>query len=109
MRYLFLIDVNALYLYRFSFIDTSSRKQPILLVHALASRTYPLFRELNVNSVIAKPAHAERLFVSTSSLDSGEDTYTIRGFAYAGGGRRVSHVELSLDEGHTWALADVCV
>jgi nitrate reductase (NAD(P)H) len=59
-----------------------------------------------VNSVIAKPAHAETLFASTLDNDMNK-TYAIRGFAYAGGGRRISRVELSLDDGRTWNLADV--
>ncbi|KAI0086010.1 hypothetical protein BDY19DRAFT_895569 [Irpex rosettiformis] len=66
-----------------------------------------IITELNVNSVIAKPAHAETLFVSTSQGTCDEKSYTLRGFGYAGGGRRVTRIEISLDEGSTWALADV--
>ena len=60
-----------------------------------------------MNSVIARPAHAETLFISTADDASDEGSYSLRGFAYAGGGRRVTRVELSLDEGLTWTLADV--
>lgn len=79
-----------------------------------AIQTYANFHnsELNVNSAIAKPAHGETLFIpyehSSKEIVSG-DTYAVRGFAYAGGGRRISRVELSLDDGHTWTLADMCV
>ena len=31
----------------------------------------------------------------------------MRGYAYAGGGRRVTRVEVSLDEGETWTLASM--
>lgn len=60
--------------------------------------------ELNVNSVIAKPDHDETLIVSKHSSDN---FYTLRGYAYGGGGRRVTRVEVSLDEGETWNLADM--
>lgn len=33
--------------------------------------------------------------------------YVISGYAYAGGGRRVTRVEVSLDDGATWSLADI--
>ena len=38
---------------------------------------------------------------------TGRKTYDVRGYAYAGGGRRISRVEISLDNGVTWALADM--
>lgn len=56
-----------------------------------------------MNSAIAKPDHDEKLVVS-KHLES-DDTYAIRGYAYGGGGRRVTRVEVSLDEGATWSLA----
>lgn len=34
-------------------------------------------------------------------------TYTLRGYAYGGGGRRVNRVEITLDAGNTWILADI--
>jgi hypothetical protein len=36
-----------------------------------------------------------------------DDLYLVKGYAYAGGGRRVAKVEVSLDEGTSWKLADV--
>ncbi|KAL2267499.1 hypothetical protein VTJ83DRAFT_4776 [Remersonia thermophila] len=56
--------------------------------------------DLNVNSAVCYPAHDERVPLSGGS-------YALRGYAYAGGGRRVTRVEVTLDRGKTWALADV--
>ena len=56
-----------------------------------------------MNSTIAKPDHDETLIVSKRS--ESDDFYTVRGYAYSGGGRRVTRVEVSLDEGATWSLA----
>nr|AGO04408.1 nitrate reductase [Pisolithus tinctorius] len=67
-----------------------------------------IITDLNVNSAIAKPDHNETLVVAKHLLsDAVAPSYSIRGYAYAGGGRRVTRVEVSLDEGTTWALADV--
>lgn len=60
-----------------------------------------MIRELNVNSAIARPDHDEIL----SGKD--EDTYALQGYAYAGGGRRITRVEISFDEGRTWDLAEI--
>ncbi|KAI5837779.1 nitrate reductase [Morchella snyderi] len=59
--------------------------------------------ELSVNSAVAYPQNDERLDIE----ERAEDTYTVRGYAYAGGGRRVTRVEVSLDKGKTWALAPI--
>jgi len=58
--------------------------------------------DLNVNSATCFPAHDERVF-----LEDGPDTYKIRGYAYGGGGRRVTRVEVTLDKGKNWALASI--
>jgi nitrate reductase (NAD(P)H) len=58
--------------------------------------------DLNVNSAIAYPAHEEKLTLATAPL-----TYNVRGYAYAGGGRRVTRVDISLDKGSTWRLAEI--
>ena len=57
--------------------------------------------DLSTNSAIAYPAHNERL-----GLVNGPEMYRARGYAYAGGGRRITRVEVSLDQGRTWRLAD---
>lgn len=58
--------------------------------------------DLSTNSAIAHPAHEEQLcFVD------GPEMYRARGYAYGGGGRRITRVELSIDKGCTWRLADI--
>ncbi|KAJ0117948.1 nitrate reductase [Diaporthe amygdali] len=56
--------------------------------------------DLNTNSAMARPAHNERLDVSAQ-------TFKFQGYAYAGGGRRITRVELTLDRGKSWRLAEV--
>lgn len=58
--------------------------------------------DLSTNSAIAYPAHDERI-----SADTGRESYTARGYAYGGGGRRVTRVEVTLDKGKTWRLANI--
>ncbi|KAJ5727878.1 hypothetical protein N7493_005698 [Penicillium malachiteum] len=58
--------------------------------------------DLNVNSVAAYPEHEEVLDLATA-----EPTYTARGYAYGGGGRRITRVDISLDKGKSWRLADI--
>ncbi|TDZ65180.1 Nitrate reductase [Colletotrichum trifolii] len=58
--------------------------------------------DLNTNSVTAFPAHDEVI-----SLVDSPKSYRIRGYAYGGGGRRITRVELTLDRGKTWMLANV--
>lgn len=52
--------------------------------------------EMSVNSVIGSPADGE-------DVVAGE--VTVRGWAMAGGGRRVARVDLSVDGGRTWTVA----
>ncbi|KAG2067855.1 hypothetical protein BDR04DRAFT_1104460 [Suillus decipiens] len=64
--------------------------------------------ELNVNSAIATPDHNEKLYIDKIPDENGTiASYPIRGYAYAGGGRRVTRVEVSLDQGETWTLANI--
>jgi nitrate reductase (NAD(P)H) len=58
--------------------------------------------DLSTNSATAYPAHEEQL-----CLSNGPNSYQVRGYAYGGGGRRVTRVELSLDQGQTWKLAEI--
>lgn len=58
--------------------------------------------DLNTNSAICYPAHNEEL-----SLQGPAHAYKVRGYAYAGGGKRITRVELTLDKGKTWALANI--
>ncbi|KAF6764114.1 nitrate reductase [Ephemerocybe angulata] len=63
-----------------------------------------IIRDLNVNSAIATPDH-DQVLAATS--DSEEATFVLQGYAYAGGGRRVCRVEITLDEGSSWSLAEI--
>ncbi|QRV99692.1 nitrate reductase [Ceratobasidium sp. AG-Ba] len=65
-----------------------------------------IINDLNVNSAIAKPDHEETVSVPIPG-EGHEEFYSIRGYAYAGGGRRVNRVEISLDEGCSWRLAEI--
>ncbi|KAI1779704.1 hypothetical protein F4818DRAFT_437009 [Hypoxylon cercidicola] len=58
--------------------------------------------DLNTNSATCYPAHDERL-----SLAQSPENYRVRGYAYAGGGKRVTRVEVTIDRGKTWTLANI--
>ncbi|ORY58067.1 uncharacterized protein BCR38DRAFT_460916 [Pseudomassariella vexata] len=58
--------------------------------------------DLNTNSAPAYPAHGERL-----DLNNGLECYNLRGYAYSGGGKRITRVEITLDKGKTWNLANI--
>ena len=60
-------------------------------------------------SAIAHPDHNEVLEVDPLIPEEQAAVYTVRGYAYAGGGRRINRVELSFDEGDSWKLADMYV
>ncbi|KAL2189518.1 hypothetical protein L209DRAFT_769646 [Thermothelomyces heterothallicus CBS 203.75] len=59
--------------------------------------------DLNTNSAICYPAHDERVPLGIGRGDAA--TYKLRGYAYAGGGKRVTRLEVTLDQGRTWMLA----
>ena len=65
-----------------------------------AGDQYAIFN-LNVNSAIMRPVHDEILHTIN------QDSYAFQGYAYSGGGRRVTRVELSIDDGNTWILATI--
>jgi nitrate reductase (NAD(P)H) len=56
--------------------------------------------DLNTNSATCYPAHNERV-----SLTDSRGLYKLRGYAYAG--RRVTRLEVTLDQGKTWTLANI--
>ncbi|KAK8159492.1 nitrate reductase-like protein [Phyllosticta citrichinensis] len=58
--------------------------------------------DLNTNSAVAYPAHEEQL-----CLVGAPQKYRVQGYAYGGGGRRVTRVEVSLDKGKSWKLAHI--
>ncbi|KAI0396721.1 nitrate reductase [Xylariaceae sp. FL0594] len=58
--------------------------------------------DLNTNSATCYPAHDEEV-----ELGGAARSYNVRGYAYSGGGKRVTRVEVTLDKGKTWMLANV--
>ncbi|KAK5628041.1 hypothetical protein RRF57_003756 [Xylaria bambusicola] len=58
--------------------------------------------DLNTNSATCYPDHNEIL-----DLRGSQSAYNVRGYAYAGGGKRITRVEVTLDKGKTWILADI--
>ncbi|KAI4337767.1 hypothetical protein L6164_016143 [Bauhinia variegata] len=61
-----------------------------------------LINELNINSVITTPCNEEILPINSLTT---QRTYVLRGYAYSGGGRKVTRVEVTLDCGETWQVA----
>jgi nitrate reductase (NAD(P)H) len=57
--------------------------------------------DLSINSAIAKPDHDETLKVTPGG------TYSIQGYCYTGGGRRITRMEVSLNSGALWNLATI--
>jgi nitrate reductase (NAD(P)H) len=58
--------------------------------------------DLSPNAAIAQPAHDEQLVLANAP-----EMYTARGYAYSGGGRRITRAEVSIDKGKTWRLAHI--
>ncbi|KAG0649482.1 Nitrate reductase [Hyphodiscus hymeniophilus] len=58
--------------------------------------------DLSTNSVTAYPAHEEQICLVNAPV-----FYKVRGYAYGGGGRRITRVEITLDKGRSWALANI--
>lgn len=56
--------------------------------------------DLNTNSAVFRPAHDEVVPVTCG-------TYKLEGYAYAGGGKRVTRLEVTLDQGKSWMLANI--
>ncbi|PIA38264.1 hypothetical protein AQUCO_02800143v1 [Aquilegia coerulea] len=60
-----------------------------------------IINELNINSVITTPSHEEILLINSGTV---QRPYTIKGYAYSGGGKKVTRVEVTLDNGESWLL-----
>lgn len=63
-----------------------------------------IINELNINSVITTPSHEEILPINSWTTQS---PYTLRGYAYSGGGKKVTRVEVTLDGGETWQVCSL--
>ena len=59
--------------------------------------------DVNLNSAIVHPAHDSEVLLPRDM----HECYTLRGYAYNGGGRRITRVEISLDKGRSWRLAEI--
>ncbi|OJT12411.1 Nitrate reductase [NADH] 1 [Trametes pubescens] len=79
-----------------SFIDSKSHP----LAKAYFEDESTACWEQTLQSIICKPAHEEVIQIQNES--DMEGMYTVRGFAFNGGGDRIERVELSLDGGKTW-------
>ncbi|XP_062219471.1 nitrate reductase [NADH] 1-like [Phragmites australis] len=60
-----------------------------------------VINEMNTNSVITTPAHDDILPINAITT---QRAYTMKGFAYSGGGKKVTRVEVTLNGGQTWLL-----
>lgn len=81
--------------------------------------------DLNINSAISTPSHNEELSLKPGGHFCFESAlckykmnmihwtmrgveagwFTFRGYAYNGGGKQITRVELSFDSGYSWKLA----
>lgn len=61
-----------------------------------------IINELNINSAVIYPRHDELLPLGGPNAPK---TYTVKGYAYSGGGLAINRAEVSLDGGATWELA----
>ncbi|XP_010544388.1 PREDICTED: nitrate reductase [NADH] 2 [Tarenaya hassleriana] len=60
-----------------------------------------IINELNINSVITTPCHEEILPINAFTS---QRPYTLKGYAYSGGGKKVTRVEVTMDGGETWQV-----
>ncbi|KAJ8423440.1 hypothetical protein Cgig2_015584 [Carnegiea gigantea] len=63
-----------------------------------------IINELNINSVITTPCHQEILPINAWTT---QRPYTMRGYAYSGGGKKVTRVEVTMDGGETWQVCNL--
>ncbi|KAG5245873.1 nitrate reductase family protein [Salix suchowensis] len=63
-----------------------------------------IINELNINSVITTPSNEEILPINSWTT---QRPYTLRGYAYSGGGKKVTRVEVTMDGGETWQVCDL--
>lgn len=63
-------------------------------------KSAPAIQELPVQSAITLPAEG-------AVVDRSEEEVTIKGYAWSGGGREVVRVDVSIDGGNTWKIAQL--
>ncbi|KAG7477434.1 hypothetical protein MATL_G00069530 [Megalops atlanticus] len=63
-------------------------------------KSAPAIQELPVQSAITQPAEG-------SAVDRSAGELTVKGYAWSGGGREVVRVDVSLDGGRTWQVAQL--
>ncbi|XP_043707347.1 nitrate reductase [NADH]-like [Telopea speciosissima] len=63
-----------------------------------------IITELNINSVITTPCHDEILPINSWTTQS---SYTLKGYAYTGGGKKITRVEVTMDGGETWMVCNL--
>ncbi|XP_047976946.1 nitrate reductase [NADH]-like [Salvia hispanica] len=63
-----------------------------------------IINELNINSVITTPCHEEILPINAWTT---QRPYTLRGYSYSGGGKKVTRVEVTMDGGETWQVCSL--
>ncbi|CAG5982159.1 unnamed protein product [Menidia menidia] len=61
-------------------------------------KSAPAIQELPIQSAITSPADG-------AMIDRSEETITVKGYAWSGGGREVVRVDVSVDGGKTWNVA----
>ena len=67
--------------------------------HTMFNHPSTACNEQNLNSIIVRPSHGEKITLSEMRKDQ---SYRIAGIAYDGGGHEVQRVEVSLDGGESW-------
>lgn len=73
-----------------------------------------IINDLNVNAAICYPDHDHILQIASDPAVDGasgdqpaRQILPVQGYAYTGGGRRITRVEVTLDDGQTWQLAAI--
>ncbi|XP_017247630.1 nitrate reductase [NADH] [Daucus carota subsp. sativus] len=61
-----------------------------------------IINELNINSVITTPCHDEILPINSYTT---QRPYILKGYAYSGGGKKVTRVEVTMDGGESWQVS----
>ncbi|KAJ3202054.1 hypothetical protein HDU67_000830 [Dinochytrium kinnereticum] len=66
-----------------------------------------IINELNINSAISSPHHSQTLQIPLTTPSPPPTPFTFRGYAYSGGGRKITRVELTFNSGRSWIPARV--